>query len=111
RIAEKIRRRLRRTADAGKFRHAVGLKVELEAGLDDRGADRVVAAACAQRRDRALVVAVSEAESVGRECRMMKFRLDDVGHDTTLRSGVTLSAPRCSPIAESMKRAVIGVPS
>jgi hypothetical protein len=32
-------------------------------------------------------------------------------HDTTLRSGVSLSASRCSAIAREMKRAVIGVPS
>ena len=31
--------------------------------------------------------------------------------DTTLRSGVTLSASRRSPMALAMKRAVIGVPS
>jgi hypothetical protein len=34
-----------------------------------------------------------------------------VSHDTTLRSGVSLSASRCSAIAREMKRAVIGVPS
>ena len=73
----------------------------------------VVAAAGAQRRDRALVVAVGVAELVLRQLGMMEFRLDDVGHDTnlSLRSGVTLSASRWSPIAPAMKRAVIGVPS
>ena len=71
----------------------------------------VVAAAGAQRRDRALVVAVGEAELVLRQLGMMELGLGDVGHDTTFRSGVTLSASRCSAIARAMKRAVIGVPS
>ena len=71
----------------------------------------VVAAAGAQRRDLALVVAVGIAELVLRQIGMMEFRLDDVGHDTTFRSGVTLSASRWSPMARAMKRAVIGVPS
>ena len=51
----------------------------------------VVAAAGAQRRDLALVIAVGVAEIVLRQAGMMEFRLGDVGHDTTLRSGVTLS--------------------
>ena len=63
------------------------------------GGDEVVAAAGAQRRDRALVVAVGIAELVLRQFGMMEFRFDDVGHDTTLRSGVILSASRWSPIA------------
>ena len=73
----------------------------------------VVAAAGAQCRHRAFVVAVGIAELVLRQFGMVEFRLDDVGHDTTLplRSGVTLSASRWSAIARAMKRAVIGVPS
>ena len=62
RIAEEIGRRLRRAADAGNLGHAVRLDRQLEAGLDDRGGDRVVAAAGAQRRHRAFVVAVGVAE-------------------------------------------------
>ena len=50
-----------------------------------------VPAAGAQRRDLALVVAVREAELVLRQAGMLEFRLGDVGHDTTFRSGVTLS--------------------
>ena len=64
-----------------------------------------------KRRDLALVVAVGVAEVVLRQAGMMEFRLGDVGHDTTFRSGVTLSWSRWSPIALAMKRAVIGVPS
>ena len=73
----------------------------------------VVAAAGAQRRHRALVIAMREADFVLRQVGMTKFRFDDVGHDTTLslRSGVTLSASRRSAMAPAMNRAVIGVPS
>ncbi len=49
----------------------------------------VVAAARAERRYLAFIVAVSEAEIVLRQAGMMKFRLCDVGHDTALRRGVT----------------------
>ena len=51
----------------------------------------VVAAAGAQRRDLALVIPVGVAEIVLRQARMLEFRLGDIGHDFTLRSGVTLS--------------------
>jgi hypothetical protein len=50
-VAEEIGRRLRRAADAGELGDAVRRDVELEAGLDDGGRDRVVPAARAQRRD------------------------------------------------------------
>ncbi len=94
RLAEEIGRRLRRAADARQLGDAVRLDRELEAGLDDRGRDRVVAAAGAQRRDRALVVAVGVAERILRQRGVVEFRLDDVGHDITLRSGVTFNASR-----------------
>ena len=42
--------------------------------------DRVVAAAGAQRRDRAFVVAAREAELVLRQLRVVELRLGDVGH-------------------------------
>ncbi len=71
----------------------------------------IVAAAGAQRRDLTLVIAVRVAELVLRQFGMMEFRLDDVGHDTTFRSGVIFSASRCSPMARAINRAVIGVPS
>ena len=51
----------------------------------------VVAAAGAQRRDLAFVIAVGVAELVLRQARMLEFRLGNIGHDFTLRSGVTLS--------------------
>ncbi len=43
----------------------------------------VVAAAGAQRRDLALVVAVGVAELVLRQAGMMEFRLCNVGHENT----------------------------
>src|SRR6476620_4740597 len=90
RIAEEIVRRLRGATDAGDLCHPVRLDRQFVAGLDDRGGDRIVAAARAQRRDLALVVAMRVAELVLLEARMMEFRFCDVGHDTALRSGVTL---------------------
>ncbi len=71
----------------------------------------VVAAARAQRRDLAFVIAVGEAKLVLLEARMVEFRLCDIGHDTALRRGVTLRWSWWSPMALAMKRAVIGEPS
>src|SRR5205807_2365806 len=88
--------------DAGELGHPVRLDVELEAGLDDGARDRIVAAAGAQRRYRALVVAVGVAERVLRQRRVVELGLCDIGHDTTLRSGVTLSASSRWPRAFSM---------
>ncbi len=51
----------------------------------------VVAAAGAQRRYLAFVVAMGIAELVLRQLGVVEFRLDDVSHETTFRSGVTLS--------------------
>src|SRR6516164_4466722 len=78
--AEEVGRRLRRAADAGELGHPVRLDIELETSLDDRPRDRVVAAAGAQRRDRALVVAVRVAERVLRQRGVMEFGFGDVGH-------------------------------
>ena len=64
RRAEEIGRRLRRAADAGQLGDAMRRQVELEAGAHDGGADRIVAAAGAQRRDRAFIVAPREAQAV-----------------------------------------------
>ena len=80
RLAEKIGRRLRRAADAGELGDLVRFEIELEAGLDDRGADRIVAAAGAQGRHRPFVIAPRVAERVGRELRVMQPGLGDVGH-------------------------------
>src|SRR5262249_59252231 len=107
RIAKEIGRCLRRAADAGEFRDSMRLDVQLETSLDEGPRDRVVAAAGAQRRHRALVVAMGVAERVLGQRRMMEFVLVHVSHssailysvtqrhqDTTLRKGVTLSASR-----------------
>src|SRR5262245_4551206 len=110
-MAEEIGGRLRRAADAGQLGDPVRLDVELEAGLDDGAGNRVVAAARAQGRHRAFVVAVGVAELVFWQLRMVELGLCQIGHDITLRSGVILSASRWSPMAPAMKRAVIGVPS
>ncbi len=51
----------------------------------------VVAAAGAQRRDLAFVIAMGVAEAILGQARMMKFGLGNISHDFTLRSGVSLS--------------------
>src|SRR5207237_1744052 len=75
---------LRRAADAGNLCDPVRLDREFEAGLDDGGRDRVVAAAGTQRRNLAFVVAVRVAERVLRQRRMMELRFDDVGHGSCM---------------------------
>jgi hypothetical protein len=66
--AEEVGRGLGRAADAGQLGDAVRLDGQLEEGLDDGAADRVVAAAGAQRRDRAFVMTAREAERVDAAC-------------------------------------------
>src|SRR5437868_12659518 len=79
-VAQKVVRGLRAAADAGELGDAVRLDVELPEGLDQRGGDRVVAAAGAERADLAFVVAAGEAELVLRQCRVVELRLRDVRH-------------------------------
>src|SRR5204863_8651612 len=66
--------------------------VELPERLDQRGGDRVVAAACAERADLALVIAACEAELVLRQGRVVQLRFGDVGHLFVLdvRAGLLL---------------------
>ena len=59
---------------------AVWLDIQLEAGMDDGGGDRIMAAAGAQRRDRAFIVAVDEPELVGRQIGVMELGFGDVSH-------------------------------
>ena len=80
RLAEEIGRGLRRAADAGQFGDPVRRHRKLEAGLDDRRADRIMAAAGAQRRYRTLVIAMRVAQLVGRQFRVMQPGLGDIGH-------------------------------
>ena len=70
----------------------------------------VVAAAGAQGRDRALVIAVGIAELVLRQVGVVELGLGEIGHDVTL-AGLTDIWSRWSPMVFAMKRAVIGVPS
>src|SRR5262249_32045516 len=109
--AHEVGRRLGRAADAGKLRHLVRQDVELVAGLDDGGADRVVAAAGAQGRHRALVVAARVAGLVLDPRRMVQLGLGDVGHDAAFSNETTLNWPSFWAMSAAMKRAVIGVPS
>src|SRR6185312_11513832 len=74
RVAEKVVRRLRGAADAGKLGDAIRLDVEFVAGLNQRGTDRIVAAAGAQGRNRAFIIAMGEAELVRHKARVMQLR-------------------------------------
>jgi hypothetical protein len=86
RRAEEVVGRLRRAADARQLGDAVRLDVELPAGLDQRRRDRVVAAAGAQRRDLAFVVAPREAELVARQGRVVQPGLGEIGHRVSVRA-------------------------
>src|SRR6185437_2466809 len=55
--------------------------------------NRVMAAARAQRRHRAFIVAVRVAERVFRQVRVMEFRLGEIGHGWGL-----VSRTRCSAL-------------
>ena len=56
-------------------------QIELETRLDDRGADRIMAAAGAERGNRAFVIAPRETQLVGRQLRMVEFRFRYVSHE------------------------------
>src|SRR5213079_1795384 len=99
----------RRAADSRELGDAVRLDVELPARLDERRRDRVVAAAGAEGRDLAFVVAPGEAELVARQGGVMQLRLGEVAHAArpflaTLAIGSTLSARTRAAIASMMKR-------
>src|SRR5207248_7807349 len=80
RLPEEVVRGLGAATDAGELRHLVRLDGKAEEGLDQRGGDRVVAAAGAERADLALVVAPGEAELVLRQARVVELGLREVGH-------------------------------
>src|SRR6266568_3143579 len=80
RVAEEIVGRLRRAADAGELGDLVRLDVELPEGLDKRRRDRVVAAAGAQRRDLAFVVAAGVADLVLWEGRVVELGFGEISH-------------------------------
>src|SRR5471032_1216213 len=84
-LAEHIGRRLRRTADAAELGDAMGRQAELVAGVDDRGADRIMATAGAKRRNRAFIVAMREAERIDLQRGMLEFRFGQISHDTASR--------------------------
>src|SRR6185312_3337478 len=97
--AEKIVRRLGAAAYARELGHAVRFDVELPAGLDDGGRDRVVAAARAQRGNLALVIAPGVADLVGRERGMVQAGFGEVSH--TACSWAVLRALRLDVLASA----------
>src|SRR5262249_5487800 len=80
RIAEKVRRRLRRAADAGNLGDAMRLDRQLETGLNDGRRYGVVATAGAQGGDRAFIVAVGIAQCVLGKLRMVEFWVGEIRH-------------------------------
>ena len=104
RAADEIGRRFRRAADAGQLDDALRRQRELEAGLHDRGRHRVVAAAGAERRHAALVVAAVEAERIPRQAGVRDFRLGDEAHAATPRASSWLTP-------STMQEGGIGRPS
>src|SRR5580700_11803395 len=107
--AHEVGRRLGRAADAGELGDLVRQDVELVAGLDDGRADRIVAAAGAQGRDRALIVAPRVAGLVLDQRGMVQLGLGDIGHDAAFSNDTTLNWPSFLAMSAAMKRAVIGV--
>src|SRR6185436_2458216 len=84
---QEVRGCLGRAADAGEFGHSVRLDRELPARLDDRRADGVVPAACAERGDRAFIVAAREAQRILGKVRVVKLRFRQIGHCSPFPSG------------------------
>ncbi len=111
RCAQEIGGSLGRAADARELGDPMRLQVQLEAGLDDRAGDGIVAAAGAERRDRTFIVAVGEAEPIGRQLGMMQLRLGDEGHSAACLCGRPRRARIRAEISLVMNRPVIGVPS
>ena len=99
RVAEEVVGGLGAAADAGELGDAVRLDVELPEGLDQRGADRVVAAAGAQGADLALVVAARVADLVLRQGRVVELGLGDVGHVAFQLSEDAVEQPNWAPRA------------
>src|SRR5205085_1459402 len=76
---DEIIRCLRRAADAREFRKPVRGEIDLEARLDDRRADGVMAAAGAEGGNTPFIVTAREPKRVLFERRVMQRRFCDVG--------------------------------
>src|ERR1700733_5653132 len=110
-LAEHIGRRLRRTADAAELGDTMGRQAEFVAGVNDRGADRIVATAGAKRRDGAFIVAMGEAEGMDLQRGMLEFRFGQISHETASRVSGAANVEARAAISRRIRRAVIGVPS
>src|SRR5262245_3560234 len=78
--AHEIRRGLRRAAYARQLHHVLRLDVETPGRLDDGRGYRIVAAARAQRRQRAFVIAPREAERGLGQRRVADLRFRQESH-------------------------------
>src|SRR5688572_19333954 len=91
---EEVGRRLRRAADPAHLADLVRRDAQFPERAHDRRRDRVVAAAGAQRRHRALVVAAGQTDRVLLERGVMNLRLGNGRRHT-----VTSITAACRPIA------------
>ena len=77
-----------------------GAMLELPERLDDRGGDRVVAAAGAERGDRAFVVAAGQPDRVRLQRRVVDLGFRDVGHATFSSFALTPLITWCALIGK-----------
>src|SRR5437879_5354614 len=109
-LAKDVGRRLRGAANTAELRHAVGRKRKFETGAHDRRADRIMAAAGAERRHGPLVVAMGEAQRVHLEGGVMEFRFGEIAHWAASSGWHALDSARRALISRMMKRADVGIP-
>ena len=98
--AEEVGRRLRGASDS-ELRDPVRRDRELEAGLDDRGRNRVVPAAGTERRHRAFVVAPGGFQRILGELGMVQLGLRD---KSFRRLPACLAVEDRSPARRSLRR-------
>ena len=106
-LAEEIVRRLGRAANAGQLREPMRLNAQFKARLDDGRTDGIVSTTGAERRNRALIITMREAERIFGQCGMMEFRFREISYSAASLALIC----RRSEIAEVINRAVTGVPS
>ena len=72
RITQKISGRFGRTANPGEFRQAVRLNVQFKTGMHQCATDGVVPTTCAERRNRAFIILLGEAQFIFGNGRVAK---------------------------------------
>jgi hypothetical protein len=114
RATDEVSRSLRGAADAGQFDEVLWFDRKAPARLHDGRRDGIVAAARAQRRQGALVVAPRHAERVTRQRWMGNFGFGDERHGNSyMADAERLLVPRCrcASTPSTIKLEEIGKPS